>query len=441
MLLNLALGYNKPMLDIQFIRDNPEAVEANAQHKNVTVNVKELLQLDAQRRELLGKAEELRQKRNQQAAAAKGQRPTDEQIAAGKQLKEELAVLEDQLAKVEPHYLELWKQVPNMALSSVPVGQTEDQNVVTKTVGEPTKFDFKAKSDAELGSLHDTIDKERAAKVAGARFAYLKGDVVRLQFALIQFVLDTLGDEQVISQLVKENGLNISTKPFTPVLPPAMVKTEPYEASARLDAEEVTYKIAQDELWMNASAEHSLCTMYMNEILDEKDLPIRYLGYATSFRREAGSYGKDTEGIFRMHQFDKLEMEVFSTAETGLEEHKLLVAIQEYLVQQLELPYQLLQKCTADIGKPNAQGMDINTWMPAQGEYRETHTADYMADYQARRLQTRVRRDKGVELIHTNDATAFAMGRIIKAIMENYQNQDGSIRIPTVLKPYLGGRK
>jgi seryl-tRNA synthetase len=286
------------------------------------------------------------------------------------------------------------------------------------------------------------MDKERAAKVAGARFVYLKGDLVRLQFGLLQYVMDVLSDQQVLERLIRQNDLSIPPKPFTPVLPPAMIRTEPYLASARLNAEEVTYKLADDELWMNASAEHSLCTMYMDETLAEAQLPIRYLGYATSFRREAGTYGKDTEGIFRMHQFDKLEMEVFSTAETGLEEHKLLVAIQEYLVQQLQLPYQLLQKCTADIGKPNAAGVDINVWMPAQGAYRETHTADYVTDYQARRLKTRVKRASGkTELVHTNDATAFAMGRTLKAIMENYQNADGTIRIPEVLKPYLQPRR
>lgn len=429
------------MLDIQYIRDNPEVVAQKAKQKNVKVDIPKLIEVDAQRRQLLGDAELLRQLRNQQAASTKGQKPSPEQIEQGKVLKTKLAKIETELEAVETKFNELYKKVPNVSLDTVPVGATEDDNVVVKTVGEPAKFSFKAKSDAELGSLHDTIDKERAAKVAGARFAYLKGDVVRLQFAIMQFVMDALGDEKLIARLVKENNLKVSSKPFTPVLPPAMVKTEPYEASARLDAEEVTYKLAQDDLWMNASAEHSLCTMYMNEILDEKDLPIRYLGYATSFRREAGSYGKDTEGIFRMHQFDKMEMEVFSTAETGLDEHKLLVAIQEYLVQQLELPYQLIQKCTADIGKPNAQGVDINTWMPAQQQYRETHTADYMTDYQARRLQTRVRRTSGaVELVHTNDATAFAMGRILKAIMENYQKDDGTIRVPKVLKPYIGGR-
>ncbi|MDQ5971873.1 MAG: seryl-tRNA synthetase [Patescibacteria group bacterium] len=429
------------MLDIQYIRDNPEVVAQKAKQKNVKVDIPKLLEVDAQRRQLLGDAELLRQLRNQQAASTKGQKPSPEQIEQGKVLKTKLAKIEAELEAVETKFNDLHKKVPNVSLDTVPVGATEDENVVVKTVGEPPKFSFKAKSDAELGSLHDTIDKERAAKVAGARFAYLKGDVVRLQFAIMQFVMDSLSDEKLIARLVKENNLKVSSKPFTPVLPPAMVKTEPYEASARLDAEEVTYKLAQDDLWMNASAEHSLCTMYMNEILDEKDLPIRYLGYATSFRREAGSYGKDTEGIFRMHQFDKMEMEVFSTAETGLDEHKLLVAIQEYLVQQLELPYQLIQKCTADIGKPNAQGVDINTWMPAQQQYRETHTADYMTDYQARRLQTRVRRTSGaVELVHTNDATAFAMGRILKAIMENYQKDDGTIRVPKVLKPYIGGR-
>jgi seryl-tRNA synthetase len=267
---------------------------------------------------------------------------------------------------------------------------------------------------------------------------------VRLQFAILQFVLETLGDEKVIKKLVDENGLQISTKPFTPVIPPAMLRTEPYKASARLNAEEVTYRAGQpeDDLWLNASAEHTLCTMYWNEILPEDMLPIRYIGYSTSFRREAGTYGKDTEGIIRMHQFDKLEMEVFSTAATGFDEHKLLIAIQEYLVQQLELPYQYLQKCTADIGKPNASGVDIECWFPGQGKYRETHTADYMTDYQARDLHIRTRNKEGVtELVHTNDATAFAMSRILAAVVENYQQEDGTVVVPTVLRPFIGGRE
>jgi seryl-tRNA synthetase len=193
---------------------------------------------------------------------------------------------------------------------------------------------------------------------------------------------------------------------------------------------------------LQGSAEHVMGSMHAGEIIDEAHLPIRYLGYATSFRREAGTYGKDMEGILRMHQFDKLEMESFSTAENGLKEHLLMVAIQEYLLASLELPYRVIQKCTADIGKPNARGVDMEAWLPGQSAYRETHTADYMTDYQSRRLQTRVRRTTGeLELIHTNDATAFALGRAMIAIIENGQRADGTVSVPAVLQPYLGSRQ
>lgn len=430
------------MIDIQYIRDNPDIVKRKSQEKGYPVDIDKLLGLYDQRKQLTADIQLLQQERNELAQAAKGVRPSPEQIEKGKALKDKVASTEAELEPINEAYARLLSSVPNMSLDAVPVGATEDENQVVKTVGEPKQFSFRPRNDGELGEMHDTIDKVRAAKVAGARFAYLKGDLVRLQFAIIQFVFDTLTDESLIARLIEENGLKLKPTAFVPILPPAMVKTGPYEASARLNAEEVTYKLADDDLWMNASAEHSLCTMYMNEVLDESQLPIRYIGYATSFRREAGTYGKDTEGIFRMHQFDKLEMEVFSTPETGLDEHKLMVAIQEYLVQQLELPYQLIQKCTADIGKPNAQGMDINTWMPAQGTYRETHTADYMTDYQARRLKTRLKRQDGkLEFVHTNDATAFALGRILKAIIENNQNQDGTVEVPQVLRTYIGGSK
>lgn len=428
------------MLDIQFIRDNARLVAEKSRQKGYEVEVVQLLELDGQRRALLGQLEELRARRNQQADQFKQVRPSPEQIEAGKQIKQKVAELETGIEPVDLEFEKLLKAVPNMPLDYVPVGASEAENQVVKTVGEPTQFDFVPKHDFELGEAKDLIDKERATKIAGSRFAYLKGGLVRLQFALIQYVLQTLGDEQIIKKLVEENNLAISTKPFTPVLPPAMLRTEPYAASARLNAEEITYKLADDDLWLNASAEHTLCTMYWNEILPEYMFPIRYLGYATSFRREAGSYGKDEEGIFRLHQFDKLEMESFTTPETGLAEHRLQIAIQEYLVQQLSLPYQLLQKCTADIGKPNAAGVDINCWFPAQGKYRETHTADYMTDYQARDLKVRVRRDGGtIELVHTADATAFAMSRILKAIMESNQTADGNVIIPEVLRPFMGG--
>lgn len=428
------------MLDIQYIRDNPELVKKKAKQKKVQVDIETFLDIDARRRELLNQIDELRSQRNQHAEQIKNQRPTEVEIAKGKDLKEKITLLEDKLQPVEEKYLKIYKSIPNIALEMVPEGDSEEDNQVIKTEGSPRKFSFKPKSDAELGADFDYIDKERAAKIAGARFAYLKGDLVRLQFALIQFVLDIVTDRQLIKTLIRDNKLSVSDTPFIPVLPPAVIKTSAYDASARLNAEEQTYRLADDDLWLNASAEHSTCTMYINEVIDQKQLPIRYVAYSTSFRREAGSYGKDTEGIFRMHQFDKLELEVFSSPDSGLDEHKLLVAIQEHIMQQLELPYQLIQKCTADIGKPNAQGVDINTWMPAQGEYRETHTADYMTDYQARRLKTRMRKDDGsLEFLHTNDATAIAFSRTLKAIIENYQDQ-GSIRIPKVLIPYMNGR-
>lgn len=435
------------MLDIQFIRDNADMVRTAAQQKGYDIDVPHLLELDIARRTRLTQIDELRRRRNEHSDALKsGGKPSDEQIATGKQLKEELAVQEAELAKVEEQYEPLLKSVPNMPLPSVPVGASEDDNVIAKTVGEPTKFDFAPKHDYQLGEQWDLIDKERAAKVTGSRFAYLKGDIVLMQFAIVQYVMQTLGDETVLQKLIDDNGLKVSAKPFRPVLPPAMLRTEPYVASARLNAAEVTYKLDNDDLWLNASAEHTLCTMYWNEVLPEDMFPIRYIGYATSFRREAGTYGKDMEGIFRMHQFDKLEMEVFSTAETGLDEHKLMVAVQEYLVQALGLPYRLINKCTFDIGKPNAIGIDIDCWFPGQNAYRETHTADYMTDYQSRDLKIRVKRQGGnkdgqVELVHTNDATAFALGRILKAIMENYQTADGHITVPEVLRPFMGNKQ
>jgi seryl-tRNA synthetase len=328
-----------------------------------------------------------------------------------------------------------------MPLEDVPVGASEDENVVTKVVGEPSKFDFAPKNHAEIAEAKGWLDKERAAKVAGARFAYLKGDLVLLDWAMNMFALSKLTDREFIAQLIRENNLHISDKPFVAVQPPAVAKTDVYDATGRLNGEEVTYKLADDDLWLNASAEHVLAPMYLGEILDEKDLPIRYIGYTTAFRREAGTYGKDMEGFFRLHQFNKMELESFSTGETSLEEHKLMIAIQEYLMQQLGLSYRVVTKCTADIGKPNARGVDIDVWLPGQNKYRETHTADLMTDYQTRRMHTRVRRGDGrMELIHTNDATALSQRPLI-ALIENYQTAEGDVIIPEVLRPYMGGRQ
>jgi seryl-tRNA synthetase len=230
-----------------------------------------------------------------------------------------------------------------------------------------------------------------------------------------------------------------NAKAFVPVVPPVMIRPEVYERMDRLEPKEERYHIPSDDLYLIGSAEHTLGPLHMDETLAEKDLPIRYIGFSTSFRREAGSYGKDTRGILRVHQFDKLEMESFTVAEDSTTEQDFIVAVQEYLVRSLELPYQVVAICTGDMGKPDARQLDIETWMPGQNRYRETHTSDLMTDYQARRLGTKVKRANGkMELVHMNDATAFAIGRILIAIIENNQTADGKIRVPDVLQPYVG---
>jgi|ERR1700683_4389060 len=431
------------MIDIRFVREHPEEVKAAARNKNAEVGDEEidkLLELDAQRRELTGEIEDVRRERNTLADSLKKARPTHEQIERGKKLRSDLAKLEEDFRKVDAEYLRILKLVPNIPTPDVPVGKSEDENVVTKTVGEPPKFDFEPKNHWELAEAHGWMDKERAAKVAGARFVYLKGSLVRLQFALMQFVLDTLTNVETLKKIAVENKLEVSAKPFVPVLPPLMIRTELYDAMDRLEPRDDRYKIEDEDLWLQGSAEHVLGSMHAGEIFDEAELPLRYLGYATSFRREAGTYGKDMEGMFRMHQFDKLEMESFTTPEASFNEHLFFIAIQEYLMQTLEIPYHVLMKCTADIGKPDARGVDIEAWLPGQNKYRETHTADYMTDYQTRRLGVRVRRANGeVVLAHTNDATAFAMSRTPIAILENYQQADGTVRVPKALVNYYGG--
>lgn len=440
------------MLDIQFIRDNAELVAEKSRQKGYEVDIPKLLELDTRRRSLLTQVDELRAERNKLAQTVSGISVSSSEfspsrdpefIEKSKALKQKLVELETELKAVTADFEPLLKKVPNMPADDVPIGVSEDDNVESKVWGEPTKFDFQPKNHWEIGEARDWIDKERAAKVTGARFAYLKGDLVQLQFAIIQFVLATLTHQDTIQKIIDDNDLNLQAKAFTPILPPVMIREDVYDQMDRLEPREDRYHIDGDDdnLWLIGSAEHTLGSMYADEILPEAQLPLRYIGYSTSFRQEAGTYGKDNEGILRMHQFDKLEMEVFSTPETGMNEHKLMIAIQEFLMQSLGIPYHVLQKCTVDIGKPNARGVDVEAWLPGQDKYRETHTADYMTDYQARRLKTRVKRaDGAIDLIHTNDATAFALGRTMIAIIENFQTADGHVRVPQVLQPYLGGR-
>lgn len=432
------------MLDIRYIRENPEKVQQNAQNKGYgKLSVTDLLEFDRKKRELQTRADELRERRNQNAATMKGGKPEQSVIDEGKQIKVELSEVEKHLADADEKFIDLLKQFPNMALDSVPVGITEDENVEIRRVGEQPQFDFDVKNHAQIAEAKGWLDSERAVKIAGSRFLYVKGDLARMEFALWQYGIDVLSNQDKIREIIEKAGLTgkVSDTPFTFVLPPAVAKTAVFEATGRLNKQEQTYKLEDEDLWLNASAEHTLSPMYLGEILDEKELPIRMVGYTTAFRREAGTYGKDTEGMFRLHQFNKLEMESFCVANTSLDEHLFMVAIQEYLMQSLGLPYRVLEKCTADIGRPNAKGVDIEVWLPSQQQYRETHTADYITDYQARAMKTRVRMSSGeLELAHTNDATAFSERPLI-GIIENFQDSDGNVTVPEVLRPYLGGRE
>ncbi|MEY2641016.1 MAG: hypothetical protein RL150_409 [Candidatus Parcubacteria bacterium] len=422
------------MLDIKFIRDNKDIVLQALKNRNASsdINLDELLELADKQKQLRVELDTLNAKRNEAAKA--------QNIEEGKRLKEEAVSLEAAYAEVEKAFLALMLKIPNVPSADTPVGPDESGNVVVRQWGEPKKFSFTPKAHWDLGKDLDIIDSDRAGTVAGSRFTYLKGGLARMQFALIQFCFDVLTNEDTLKTIAEEAGIEVATKPFTPVVPPVMVKPAVLNRMARLEPREDRYYIEQDDVFLAGSAEHTIGSMHMDEVFEETQLPVRYIGYSSAFRREAGSYGKDTKGILRQHQFDKLEMESFTKPEDGLREQQFLVAIQEYMMRKLGLPHQVVLVCTGDMGTPDYRQVDIETWMPGQDTYRETHSSDYVASYQPRRLNTRYKNSEGKsEFVHMNDATLFAIGRTLIALMENYQQEDGSIAVPDVLRPYMGG--
>lgn len=420
------------MLDIKFIRSNAQLVKDAVAHKKAAkVDIDELLRLDDERVRLQVQVDELNRQRN---VAAK-----DKNVEEGKRLKDEVSKKESELREVGEDFRKLLYRVPNIPSSDTPVGLDESENKVIRTWGEPPKFDFQPKDHLELGVALDILDQDTASKVSGPRLNYVKGPLALLEFALLEFGFSVLTNKETLSEIIKANDLKVSDKPFVPVIPPVFVKTEVAEKMARKEPLDERYLLEKDDQILIGSAEHTLGPMYMDQILDQKDLPLRYAGFSTSFRREAGSYGKDTRGKFRNHQFNKLEMESFTTFEDGINEQDFLVAIQEHIMQQLQIPYQVVAICTGDMGTPDARQIDIEAWMPGQNKYRETHTSDYMTDYQSRRLNTKVRLADGkTEFVHMNDATAVAFSRLPIAIMENYQRADGSIEVPEILRKYTG---
>lgn len=432
------------MLDINFVREHPDLVKKGAAAKGAKVDIDALLKLDATRRRLIGELEAKRAEQN--LAGEKIAKETDKNsrtaaVEGMRALKEGMKAAETELAETEAALNENLLKVPNVPSKDTPAGADESGNIVTRTVGEPTKFDFTPKDHVAIGEELGLIDNETGSAVAGARFTYLKGDLVLLQNALYQYALSILTDAGVIKDIAKEAGLPVSAKPFIPVLPPLMIKPDVFQRMARLEPREERYHIPSDDLYLIGSAEHTLGPLHMDQVFREEDLPMRYFALTPAFRREAGSYGKDTKGILRLHQFDKIEMESFSLPETSTAEQDLFVALQEHMLKALGLPYHVVQVCTGDMGGPDARQIDLECWMPGQGKYRETHTADLMTDYQARRLNTRVKRASGEhQHVHMNDATFMAMGRLLIALMENFQEVDGRVRIPEILRPWMGGR-
>lgn len=422
------------MLDIQFVRQHRDQIAAAIKNKGADVDLDRLFAVDDQRRGLIAQVESARSQRNQ-LAAEDGQ---DADRLKARQLKDDIAGLEAELRTVQEEFDRLLYEVPNLPSQDTPVGSGEDDNQIVRKHLEPPTFDFNPKPHWDMTRF---FDEDRAAKISGSRFTFYKGDFVRLQLALVQYGFDVLADRDILRSIIDANGLDVSDKPFEPVGPPTMMRTAAYRATGRLQPAEQTFRLADDDLWLTGSAEHSLCAYFLNETLDESDLPIRFVGYNTAYRREVGSAGRDTKGAIRQHQFDKLEMESFCHPKQGLAEHKFMIAIQEYLMESLEQPFQLVLKCTADMGGPNIRGVDIETWMAGQKLYRETHSADYLGDYQARGLKTFYRGSDGQrQLVETNDATVFAQ-RAALAIVENNQQADGRVSVPAVLKPYLNNKE
>jgi seryl-tRNA synthetase len=394
------------MIDVKDLLKDPEKYKRNMRERNLDPSlIDEIIDLKKRLNSLIKEKDEIRSF-----------------IKQIKIKKEKLKKIEDEIEELEKILEEKLSLVPNLKSPDVPLGKDENDNVVLRTWGEIPKFDFPPKDHVELGKIYDLIDTQRAGKVAGSRFYYLKNSAVLLEFALINFAYDLL---------LKEG--------FIPIIPPVFIKEEYYRGMGRLNSlqREERYYLPQDDLYLVGSAEHTIGPYFADEILEEKDLPKRFLGFSTCFRREAGSYGKDVRGILRTHQFDKVEMFSFTLPEESEKEHEFLLSMQERIMQQLKLPYRVVLICSGDLGFTDYKQYDIETWLPGQNKYRETHSCSNTTDFQARGINARVRRKNGkIEYLHMLNATALAIGRTIVAILENYQRKD-YIEIPEALRKYL----
>ncbi|OGZ26835.1 MAG: serine--tRNA ligase [Candidatus Nealsonbacteria bacterium RIFOXYB1_FULL_40_15] len=412
------------MLDIKFVRENPNKVKESCLKRGVSCDIEKLLKVDERRRKLMSETEAISAEKNRRSKeiAKASDKDKKKMIAEMKKIDKKGGKLVHDLKTVETEFDDLMSKVPNIIFEGVPDGKDSSENVIIEKVGEPPKFDFEFKDYMALAESLDIIDVKRAAKVAGSRFGYLKRGAVLLEFAIVKMVFDTLLE-----------------KGFVPVIPPVMLKEEMAKGTGYFEGadEDEAYFFPQDNLFLAGTSEQSLISMHAGEVLN--DLPKRYVAFSTCFRREAGSYGKDTKGILRVHQFDKIEMVVFSNPEDSKKEHEFLLSIEKELMNKLELPYQVVNICTGDLGRPAAAKYDIETWIPSENKYRETHSTSNCGDFQARRLDIRQKDRQGkMSFVHTLNGTAFAIGRILIAIIENYQQKDGSIKVPEILQKYTG---
>ncbi|MFH1820498.1 MAG: serine--tRNA ligase [Candidatus Nealsonbacteria bacterium] len=406
------------MLDIKLIRENPDKVKQGVQKKGVDPSVVDsLLEWDEKRRKNLVEVESLRAK--QKKLGKEGREEAQE-------IKKQIKSFEPELEQAEAEFSKLMHQLPNLPHDTVPEGKDETGNVVLREEGKRPKFDFASQDYLTLAEKLDLIDVKRAAKVAGTRFGFLKKEAVLLEFALINFAFDTLTKEG-----------------FTPLIPPVMIKPEMAVGMGYLEqtGDDEAYFIEKDKLYLVGTSEQPVGVMHAGETFQENDLPKRYVAFSSCFRREAGSYGKDTKGIFRVHQFDKVEMFSFSHPNNSEKEHKLLLSLEEKLMKGLKLPYRVVNICSGDLGMPAASKYDIEAWIPSENNYRETHSTSNCTDFQARRLNIRFRSKNGLEFVHTLNGTAFAVGRILIALIENYQKKDGSVEVPKVLQKYVSFKK
>ena len=423
------------MLDIRFVRASPDVVKADLLKRNDPEKiawVDEVLKKDVRSRELKVETDQIRQRRNTIArdinAAKKAGKDAQPLMAEAAALPRRIRECDAEQEEIRTAVRSLLMRLPNILHESVPVGKDDTENVEIKKVGTPKTFSFEVRNHGQLATEKGWADFERAAKCSGAGFYFLKGNLVLLDMALQRYAIDLLAG-----------------KGFTPVIPPYMINRTSYEGVTDLgDFEKVMYKIDGDDAYLIATSEHPIGAMYQDEIFEEKDLPLRLAGISPCFRREIGAHGLDTKGLFRVHQFTKIEQFVFCKPEDSWPIHEELLANAEDVFTRLGLPYHVVNICTGDIGTVAAKKYDIEAWMPRENAYKEVVSCSNCTAYQATSLNIRVRDKENFEskrFVHTLNSTAIATSRALRCILENYQNKDGSVTIPEVLRPYMGGRE